>query len=51
MYAEENNTPDNILAGLFLRRNIVFERLRLLSRVFSPDRFQLVLQALEPEHV
>src|SRR5579883_1516936 len=31
MYAEENNTPDNLLAGLFLRRNIVFERLRLLS--------------------
>ncbi|EKD73639.1 MAG: IcmW protein, partial [uncultured bacterium] len=29
MYAEENNTPENILAGLFLRRNIVFERLRL----------------------
>ena len=51
MYAEENNTPDNILAGLFLRRNIVFERLRLLSRVFSPERFEIVLKALEQEHV
>src|SRR5579862_3755395 len=39
MYAEENNTPDNLLAGLFLRRNIVFERLRLLARVFTPQRF------------
>lgn len=50
MYAEENNTPDNILAGLFLRRNIVFERLRLLSRVFSQQRFELVLKALEQEN-
>lgn len=51
MYAEENNTPDNLLTGLFLRRNIVFERLRLLSRVFSPERFDLVLKAMEQEHV
>jgi intracellular multiplication protein IcmW len=51
MYAEENNTPDNLLAGLFLRRNIVFERLRLLARVFTPQRFELVLKALEQEHV
>lgn len=51
MYAEENNTPDNLLTGLFLRRNIVFERLRLLSRVFSPQRFDLVLKAMEQEHV
>lgn len=51
MYAEEHNTPDNILAGLFLRRNIVFERLRLLARVFSAKRFEIVLKALEQEHV
>lgn len=51
MYAEENNTPDNIIAGLFLRRNIVFERLRLLARVFSPERFDLILGALEQDHV
>lgn len=50
MYAEENNTPDNLLTGLFLRRNIVFERLRLLSRVFSPQRFELVLKALEHDN-
>lgn len=47
MYAEENNTPENTMAGLFLRRNIVFERLRLLARVFSQDRFELVLKLLE----
>lgn len=51
MYAEENNTPENLLTGLFLRRNIVFERLRLLSRVFSPQRFELVLKAMEHENV
>lgn len=51
MYAEENNTPENLLAGLFLRRNIVFERLRLLARVFSPERFDLVLKAMEHENV
>lgn len=50
MFAEENNTPDNLLTGLFLRRNIVFERLRLLSRVFSAERFELVLKAMEHEH-
>ncbi|OGT47946.1 MAG: phosphoesterase [Gammaproteobacteria bacterium RIFCSPHIGHO2_12_FULL_41_20] len=50
MYAEENNTPEHIMANLFLRRNIAFERLRLLSRVFSTERFDLVLKALEQEH-
>lgn len=49
MYAEENNSPDNTMAGLFLRRNIVFERLRLLARVFSPERFALVLKVLEQD--
>ena len=51
MYAEENNTPDNQMANLFLRRNIVFERLRLLARVFSPERFELILRSLEQEPI
>lgn len=51
MYAEENNTPENQMANLFLRRNIVFERLRLLARVFAVERFELVLKALEQEHI
>lgn len=50
MYAEENNNPEHTMAGLFLRRNIVFERLRLLARVFSQERFDLVLRVLEQEH-
>jgi len=45
--AEDTTKSDTDTAGIFLRRNIVFERLRLLGRVFGPDRFKLVLQALE----
>ena len=49
MYAEEHNSPDDIMANLFLRRNIVFERLRLLARVFSSERMDMVLKVLEQE--
>jgi intracellular multiplication protein IcmW len=51
MYAEEHNSPENTMAGLFLRRNITFERLRLLARVFAAERFEVVLKALEQDHV
>jgi len=47
MQAEEQTKSDADTAGIFLRRNIVFERLRLLGRVFAPDRFKLILKALE----
>ena len=47
MYAEENTQSDSDIEGIFLRRNIVFERLRLLGRVFSPERFELIKTALE----
>lgn len=55
MYAEGNtgaeaSTPDPF-AELFLRRNLVFERLQLLSRVFAPQRVSLVLKALEQNAV
>lgn len=50
MHAEENTQSIEDVPGLFLRRNIVFERLRLLARVFAPERFQLLLKALEEEH-
>lgn len=49
MYAEENNSPENTMANLFLRRNIVFERLRLLARIFSKERIELMMQLLEQE--
>jgi intracellular multiplication protein IcmW len=47
MHAENTSTSSDDLPGLFLRRNIVFERLRLLTRVFSLERFSLVSKVLE----
>lgn len=49
LYAEENSMGANDSAGVFLRRNITFERLRLLSRVFSEYRLKLIARALEGE--
>lgn len=49
MYAEENSLGGQDPSGFFLKRNIVFERLRLLSRAFSEERLKLVSQALEGE--
>lgn len=49
MHAEEISQSPDDPAGIFLRRNIVFERLRLLGRVFSEERMSLVLRALEGE--
>lgn len=47
IHAEETSKSPDDKPGLFLRRNIVFERLRLLGRVFAKDRMRLVLMALE----
>jgi intracellular multiplication protein IcmW len=47
MRAEETTRSVADHAGLFLRRNVVFERLRLLGRVFAEDRLKLVTKALE----
>ncbi|HAT8178797.1 TPA: phosphoesterase [Legionella pneumophila] len=47
IHAEETSISSNDPAGFFLKRNIVFERLRLLSRVFCQYRLKLVLRALE----
>lgn len=49
IHAEETSLSPDDPAGIFLRRNIVFERLRLLGRVFSEDRFSLVMKAMEGE--
>lgn len=49
MHAEEVSQSSEDVPGLFLRRNIVFERLRLLGRVFAPERLALVQKALEEE--
>jgi intracellular multiplication protein IcmW len=47
MRAEEATQANDDVYGLFLRKNMVFERLRLLSRVFAKERLDLVLSALE----
>lgn len=49
MHAEEISEGSDDPAGLLLRRNIVFERLRLLSRIFAKDRVAMILNALEEE--
>lgn len=49
IHAEETSFSSSDPAGIFLKRNIIFERLRLLSRVFSEQRLKLVAQALEGE--
>jgi len=47
MHAEQTTMSNVDPAGFFLKRNIVFERLRLISRVFCEYRLKLVLRALE----
>ena len=47
IHAEETSHAPDDAPGLFLRRNIVFERLRLLGRVFSSERMNIVVKALE----
>lgn len=47
VHAEETSMSVNDPAGFFLKRNITFERLRLLSRAFSDSRLKLVERAME----
>lgn len=49
VYAEEHSMTGDEAASFFLKRNIIFERLRLLSRSFSEVRLNLVRRALEGE--
>lgn len=46
VHAEENTTSAYDPAGFFLKRNITFERLRLLTRAFSESRLKLVERAI-----
>ncbi|MES2212945.1 MAG: type IVB secretion system protein IcmW [Pseudomonadota bacterium] len=43
------DASQNPYASLFLKRNLVFERLQLLSRIFAADRLSLVIRALEAQ--
>ena len=47
MFAEGDTKTDKDISGIFLKRNIIFERLRLLGRIFSPERIKLIEKALE----
>lgn len=49
IHAEETSAGAHDAPGFFLKRNITFERLRLLARVFSEYRLKLVARALEGE--
>jgi intracellular multiplication protein IcmW len=48
-YAESASMSGNNTATIFIKRNLAFERLRLLSKIFSPQRLRLILKALEVE--
>lgn len=43
----ETTAHQNEVSEFFLKRNIAFERLRLLSRIFAPERVALVKKVLE----
>ncbi|MDR1057199.1 MAG: type IVB secretion system protein IcmW [Coxiellaceae bacterium] len=47
MYAEANQKKNNDIFALFLRRNVVFERLRLFNRIFSEERLASIQKVLE----
>ncbi|MDP3559825.1 MAG: type IVB secretion system protein IcmW [Legionellaceae bacterium] len=49
MHAERNTFSKSDPSGVFLSRNMAFERLRLLGRVFSEYRLHLIAKALTGE--
>lgn len=47
-YAESADET-NKAAKLFIRRNLIFERLRLISRIFDPERIKTIQEILEKQ--
>lgn len=47
IFAEVASSSKEDTPGFFLNRNLVFERLQLLGRIFAPERFRLVMSAME----
>ena len=43
----EKSAATNPAANTFLKRNLVFERIRIISRLFAPNRIQLVQKIYE----
>jgi intracellular multiplication protein IcmW len=48
-YAESSSMSGSNISSIFIKRNLAFERLRLLSKIFAPQRLRLILKALEVE--
>jgi intracellular multiplication protein IcmW len=44
---EQSQAPENSPCKIFLKRNVIFERLQLLSRIFSQERTNLITKAQE----
>lgn len=47
VWAEQQKGAPDTPAKVFLRRNVIFERLQLCARIFSPERLNLIKKALE----
>ena len=45
-YAEENSIS-NEACKTFIRRNVAFERLRILNRILHPERLKIVTKSME----
>ena len=43
----ERHMKENPACGLFINRNVIFERFRLLARVLAPERIKIFAEALE----
>lgn len=50
MHAEKKAKEKDDVANYFLARNVAFERMRLIGRIFSPERLEIVKKALENYH-
>ena len=50
MHAEQKSKAKDAVANYFLSRNVAFERMRLISRIFSEKRLKIVQSALESHH-
>ncbi len=46
-YAQEHPESSDHAAKFLMQRNVIFERLRLLYRIFSPKRLKLITDVLE----
>lgn len=45
-YAEKNQFS-SAEAALFLKRNVIFERMRMISRILSPERVDMIRKMLD----